>query len=236
MNNKNRYKKLLKGITLVLLSTFTFAACKKNEEQKPTPVKNARIALMISSPEANEVSFFVKDKKFSTAPLLYNTIVNYITVSEGSQELFFKNKDASLVVNQLTANLKSEGNYTLIFADKSPKTAMFLIEDDLSDPEKDKAKVRFANLSPDAPALDLYVNGKLETTLSNKEFKQTSAFQNIDPGTTLKFELKEHGKTEVLATLENFHILSSKIYTIWARGLKESTTTNKLGLEAMTNR
>lgn len=39
MNNKNRYKKLLKGITLVLLSTFTFAACKKNEEQKPTPVK-----------------------------------------------------------------------------------------------------------------------------------------------------------------------------------------------------
>lgn len=236
MKIRNSYKTLFKGFTLFILSAAIFTACKKDDEQKPTPNTNARVALMISSPGANELSFFVKDKKISTAPLLYNTIVNYLTVSEGAQELIFKNKDASSVVDQLAANLKPSTSYTLIFTDQSPKTAMVLVEDDLSDPAKDKAKVRFSNLSPDAPALDLYINGKLETTFSNKNFKETSIFQNIDPGTTLKFELKAHGKIEVLATLENFHILNGKIYTIWARGLKESTTTNKLGLEAMTNR
>jgi len=235
MINKNPTKTFLNRFSLFTLITIALVACKKDNGDLPS-VANARVSLLIASPGANELSFFVNDKKSTTSPLLYNTVVNYMSVSSGAQELIFKNKEATETLAKTTANLKSNSNYTLIFTDKFPKIAAIFVEDDLSETAKDKAKVRFANLSPDAPAFDLYINGKLELTFSKKNFKEVSNYLNIDPGNNIKFELKENGKTEVLSTLENFNIQSGRIYTLWARGIKELNTTNTLGLEAMTNR
>lgn len=235
MNSKNLTKTLLKRLSLIALVTFSITACKKDDADTPITTSDAKISLLMASPGANELSFFVNDKKTSTKPLIYNTIVNYMNTTSGTQELIFKNKEGVETLDKLTANLKPSENYTLIFTEKSPKTAIILVEDDLSETAKDKAKIRFANLSPDAPALDLYIDGKLDANFTKKTFKEVTSYLNVTPSNTIKFELKENGKTEVLSTLENFNIVSGKIYTIWVRGLKETGATQKLGLEAMTN-
>lgn len=234
MKTKQSLVQISKTLGLLMLTALLLVSCKKDKNDGAK--QSARVNLMISSPGATELSLFVNGTKSATAALNYNSVVRNLSVNPGTVEFSFKKKDVTEVLDKISATVKPAGTYTLIFADKSPKTAVILVEDDLSNPTAEKAKVRFANLSPDAPALDLYVVGKTDAIVTNKTFKQVSAFVNIDPG-ALGFEIKENGKTEVLATLTKFTIEKGKIYTIWARGLKDPTAGDvvKLGVEAMMN-
>ncbi|WP_161805872.1 DUF4397 domain-containing protein [Pedobacter sp. Hv1] len=234
MKRKQSLVQISKTLGLLVLTALLLVACKKDKDGGTTP--SAKVNLMISSPGATELSLFLNGTKSTTSALNYNSVVKNLSVTPGTVEFSFKKKDVTEVLDKISANVKSSGTYTLIFADKSPKTAVILVEDDLTSPTAEKAKIRFANLSPDAPALDLYVVGKTDAVVTNKTFKQVSAFVNIDPG-ALGFEIKENGKTEVLATLTKFTIEKGKIYTIWARGLKDPAAADavKLGIEAMTN-
>lgn len=169
-------------------------------------------------------------------PLTYNTVIGYGDIKAGATEFSFTKKDGTEVLAKISGTIKLSSSYTLIVGDKSPKTSLVLVEDDLSAPAADKAKVRFANLSPDAAVLDLYVSGKTDAGVSKKAFKDVSGFINVDPGAEVKFEIKENGKTDVLATLDKYKVEKGKIYTIWAKGLKDATDATKLGIEVMTNK
>lgn len=234
MKTKQPLIRIAQTLGVLLLTSLFLVSCKKDKDGGTT--QSAKVNLMISSPGATELSLFVNGTKSVTPALNYNSVVSNLSVSPGAVEFSFKKKDVTEVLDKVTATVKAKGNYTLIFADKSPKTAVIFVEDDLSSPTTDKAKIRFANLSPDAPALDLYVVGKTDAVVTNKTFKQISTFVNVDPG-ALGFQIKENGKTEVLATLTKFTIEKGKIYTIWARGLKDPAAADavKLGVEAMTN-
>lgn len=228
---------LIKKATLVLLAVSTLAACKKDKDKTPPTINPGRVAMLVSSPGATEFSFLLNGTKTTTAKALtYNTVIDYTDIKAGTGEFSFTKKDATEVLAKINYEIKSQRNYSLIVTDKSPKAALILVEDDLSAPAAGKAKVRFVNLSPDAPELDLYVAGKLDAGVTKKAFKAVSSFVSIDPGAEIKFEIKENGKTDVLATLDKYKIESGKIYTIWARGLKDATDVTKLGVEAMVNK
>lgn len=240
MKTKSQATALLKKGSLLLFSTLIFVACSKD---KPTPtpappkVQNGKISLLISAPGDAEYSFLLNGAKVTTAKsLIYNTAIGYGDIKAGSAEFSFTKKGATEVLAKITGTIKPSSNYTLILGDKLPKTALIFVEDDLSSPAADKAKLRFANLSPDAPSLDLYVGGKTEVAFSKKVFKDVSGFINLTPGAEVKFEIKENGKTDVLATLDKVKIEKGKIYTIWAKGLKDATDATKLGIEVMANK
>lgn len=236
MKSKNYATALVKKGTLLLCAAVLFSACKKDKPNDPV-IQPAKLALLVSSPGAPELSFFANGNKVATAKALtYNTVINYMDLAPGTGEFSFKKKDVTDVLAKINYTAKTGVSYSLIVGDKSPKAALVLVEDDLSAPATDKAKVRFVNLSPDAPALDLFVAGKADAGLSKKAFKEVSGFVNVDPAAEVKFEIKENGKTDVLATLDKFKVEKGKIYTIWARGLKDATDATKLGLEAMTNK
>lgn len=237
MKTQNYTTMFVKKGALVLLAVSMLTACKKDKDKGPDLAKPGKVAMLISSPGADEFSFLLNGTKTNTAkPLTYNTVIDYTDIKAGTGEFSFTKKGATEVLAKINYNIKPQSNYSLIVTDKSPKAALILVEDDLSAPAADKAKVRFINLSPDAPELDLYVGGKLDAGLTKKAFKAVSSFVNVDPGAELKFEIKENGKTEVLATLDKYKVEKGKIYTIWARGLKAATDATKLGVEAMANK
>lgn len=221
---------------MILLAVSALTACKKKDDNPPAPDQKARLAILVSSPGASELSFYNNGKKTPTVNALnFNTVVNYFAVEPGTGEFGFSKKDSETILAKVNYDLKAASYHSLIFIGKYPQSDAILVEDDRSAPATDKAKIRFANLSPDAPALDLYMQGKTDPGLSNKAFKAVSGFVNVDPVINPKFEIKTTGGANVLATLENFKIEKGKIYTVWVRGLIDAGDGPKLGIEAMTN-
>lgn len=228
---------LVKKGSLLVLSTLIFAACSKDKSTPAPNNQNGKFGIIVSSPGATEFALLTNGTKTTTSKALtYNTVVPYTDVKAGTTEFSFTKKDGTEVLAKISGTIKASSNYTLLVGDKSPKTSLVLVEDDLSAPATDKAKIRFVNLSPDATVLDLYVGGKADAGLSKKAFKEVSAFINVDPAAEVKFEIKENGKTEVLATLDKYKVEKGKIYTIWVSGVKDATDATKLSVEATANK
>lgn len=100
-------------------------------------------------------------------------------------------------------------------------------EDDLSEPGEGTANVRFMNLSPDAPALDLGIEGEGTPITSNKAFKEYGGFVSIDAPKTYTFQLIEHASGEVVHTF-TFTPENGMVYTVWAKGLFENEDDEEL--------
>ena len=94
-------------------------------------------------------------------------------------------------------------------------------EDDLSEPISGEAKIRFINLSPDAPALDLGVEGGDTLLTEDVAFKEEKGFSAIAVGETYTFHIIDHASGEVVHSFE-FRPDNKGVYTVWARGLLQN--------------
>jgi hypothetical protein len=125
--------------------------------------------------------------------------------------------------------------------------SLILVYDDLSLPAAGKAKVRFANFSPDAPQLDFsysggisiftkvgygnfgnqvvipYVNGKSPSVIDGLSWKTLGPFTEVPAGTNLSFQIKDTGSQAVIPvtgnSLSGITLSDGKIYTIFINGL-----------------
>jgi hypothetical protein len=95
---------------------------------------------------------------------------------------------------------------------------LMVTEDDLSEPAAGKAKIRFINLSPDAPALDFGVESADTLIASDIAFKEVKDFSAVDAGQTYVFSVFEHSGGARVHSFE-FKPESGRIYTVWIRGM-----------------
>lgn len=97
-------------------------------------------------------------------------------------------------------------------------------EDDLSSPAAGKAKIRFAHLSSDAPALDFELaTGATEPLrVDGKVFKEISDFTTVDGDVAYTVNFVEHDSKTLLHSFE-FIPETGMIYTVWVSGLIEDT-------------
>jgi len=82
----------------------------------------------------------------------------------------------------------------------------------------EKAFVRFVNLSPDAPSLDLSLNNETQNLITNKSYKEVSSFIEITPG-TYSFDTKNDADGAVMSTLSSTVLTAGQYYTVMAIGL-----------------
>lgn len=101
--------------------------------------------------------------------------------------------------------------------------------DDLSQPAAGKAKVRFINLSPNAPALDFGIDGADTLIANDIAFKEEKGFSAVQGGETYTFNIIEHGSSDIVHSFA-FKPESGRIYTVWVRGLFENEENTELDL------
>lgn len=125
--------------------------------------------------------------------------------------------------------------------------SLILVYDDLTLPAAGKAKVRFANFSPDAPQLDFsysggisiftkvgygnfgnqvvipYTNGKSPSVIDGLSWKTLGPFTEVPAGTNLAFQIKNASSQAVIPvtgnSLSGITLADGKIYTIFINGL-----------------
>ena len=227
---------MLKALTPIFFLMIMLNACKKKDETPVDTNTPPKLAITHMAPGSSEISLYTDGTKLGSTPISYLASSEYLSSSAGKKELSITIKDQNTVIPKTTFEFKQSANYGLFVTDIPGKTNLLITEDDLTNPATGKAKIRFINLSPDAGNLDFNVKGK-QALFSNMGFKSVTKFEQMDAANEIVFEVRETGKTELLFASPVIKIETGKIYTILARGLRQSNIDPlKFGLTTVTNK
>lgn len=222
-------KTTLKITFSFLFALTAFTACKKDETD--TQILATGIGFVHASPGTGALDIVVDNQRVSS--FTFNEDKGYYAAYPGARLLGVVKKDSTKYLKSGYANLLGGKNYSVFVIDTLKSIDLLVVNDDLSVPEADKAKIRFINLIPRSSAVDIEIEGQSSALFTGKAFKENTDFTSIAPNDSYTFNIKEAGN--VTATLPAVKIEKGKIYTLWAKGLKTATDSTKVALAVMNN-
>jgi hypothetical protein len=187
------------------------------------------VTVMNLAPYAPTVDIYLNDTLVSpptgVPPGKYST--QYGQLKPGVYDVKFKKYSTDSLISEIPASSFDATNfYTLVLYNTQPgggAAGAFKIHDDFSKVSPASANYRFLNLSPDAPAVDLYFDstvsqsGQAPTNSNASNLVSTTTFQPIAPA-TYTLQIKATGTDSVLASLNNVILKAGNVYTIFLAG------------------
>ncbi|MEI9921026.1 MAG: DUF4397 domain-containing protein [Bacteroidota bacterium] len=202
------------GGTFLLVAT----GCKLDSDSDASVVPAAYVNLYQASPDAPGLSIVLDQKVINSTKFDYTDNTGYLKFFAGTRRLQFGPFGASNVVADTTMKFEDAKAYSVYVVNTFNKIDLLVLNDDTNAPTAGKAKVRFLNLSPDAPEVDLQINDTSVPVATGVSFKEPSSFTEIDAN---KYTFVVKTTTgDVLLTLPNALLLDGWSYTIIVRGFK----------------
>ena len=231
-NPLNRWTALL-GIGCFLSLLFTSCLKSKND-YTPPPV--GYVTFFQAAPDEQPIDLYFNSNKVNQAPIGYGNGIDYFQAFPGLRTVNIYSSIGHSLLFSDTARINPNIAYSLFLVHNSAQQpGLFLVTDSISKPAAGKATVRFINVSPDAPAVDLAVKDSAAFVV-NKGFKGFSSFIPKNGGQTYNFEIRQHGTNTVLATLSGVTLENGLVYTIWLHGLANTSVAgDKLTAGIVTN-
>lgn len=199
----------------LLLSMVALSSCKKGGNNSIPDASYIRF--INASPTLGTYNIYFDDKMINTAAIPFGGTVSYLPYVAGNHTV--KYTTASNVQALLTKPITLTANkvHSLYLIDKNDKMDALLVIDDASVTSTTKAFVKFINLSPDAPALSLDINGGA-SLFNNKTYKSGTEFVQVEPK-TYSFDIKDSATGQVKTTLTDIQFAAGRYYTIISRGM-----------------
>ncbi|WP_295673975.1 DUF4397 domain-containing protein [uncultured Mucilaginibacter sp.] len=227
-------KKMKWGIGALGLFSLLLSSCLKDTSNYVAP-PTALVTFYQASPDEPAMNLALNTNQVNQNPLYYGDDIDYFRAYAGQRtvNLFFTN--SLNTITTATVTLVANNAYSLFLANTSAHPEIVLLNDTLNRPASGNASIRLVNLSPDASAVDLKVQGG-QVLVSNKAFKGYSSFLPISGQTNYTFQIMQTGTNTVLATLPNVPISNGFVYTILFHGLANTTNNgDKLAADLITN-
>lgn len=208
---KGKLLSIVGGIVLLVAS-----GCKLDNEEPLPPA--AYVSLYQASPNSPDLNIIL-DTKVIASSFEYADHTGYLRFFSGQRKLQFGPTGASNIVVDTTMKFEDAKAYSVFVVDTYEKADLLVLNDDITGPGEGKAKVRFLNLSPDAPEVDLVVTDTGTPLFTGKAFKETSDFVEVD-AKKWGFSVKLASGAEVLLSMPNAILMEGWSYTIVVRGYK----------------
>jgi hypothetical protein len=214
-------KNFLRFITLssAMLLLFSISSCKKE-----AGTSNDISYLSINNATLSALQFTIRAVPVSSG-LARGASSGYLGVYEGAWDMKATLSDSA--ASTITRNVQFKGDeYKSLFVVRPDSLDFFVIDDDLTIRDPNRAKIKFLNLSPNASSLTLELSLlNVVKSFSDIKYKGFSPYQDFDEKSTYAITLKNHSANDaiILELEENFE--KGKIYTIWTTGLLNSTVT-----------
>lgn len=232
---KTTSRKWMAGLSAVCLLSLLLTSCLKDKNETYVPPA-AFVQFIQASPGEQPLDLYLNTNKVNLLSIGYGDRLDYFRAFSGTRIVnIFTHAGMSKIFSD-TVNLKTDSVYSMFLINKATNPGLLLLPDSLVKPAAGKASIRFVNVSPDAPAVDLAIKDTTTAFVSNKAYKGYSSFLPIQGGKSYTFEVRQHGTNTVLATLANVNINSGQVYTIWFHGLAATAIdSDKLKAEIITN-
>lgn len=221
------------NILAVLITAAALAGCEKDDNTvTPDGAGSARVLVAHASPNAPGVDLLVDNAVVGTN-LTYPNNTGYLNVSAGTRNIKVRLTGTTTIVIDANVPLTANTVYSVFAADSVSKLTPVVLTDNLSTPAAGKAHVRFVHLSPNAPAVDIAVQGGA-VVFPNTAFKSATAFTPLDAG-TYNLEVRVAGTSTVVLSLPDVTFANGGIYTVFARGFVGGTGDQALGAQTIVN-
>lgn len=205
-------------MALCMGAAISLASCSIDDDnnyvEQPTTV--AFGGIVNASPNSGDLFFYADDNQINNTALAYTGAAGYYNFYLGDRELSIRNLLGETLA---TANITLEqGDYFSAFAVNTfENIELVTYTDSLVHPPSGSALVRFINLSPDAPAID--VTGTNATFATGVDFKEATQFTEIPAGSyDLTYKTTDGSETLFSETAVNFY--NGHIYTIYTKGYR----------------
>jgi hypothetical protein len=246
--------------SFLFCSIVFFVSCKKeirNIYQIP-PADSSLISITNLSPSILNLQFYLNNKLISlpnspvsfgkTAYFTYiknattyhpdTLLLPYINITPGYQQLGFGSYNNGNILSLLNNNFEPGSNYSLFLTDTvvHGRVATVLLKDNIRIVDATKSQIRFLNLSPDAPPLDVwaypnagYTGYKIFSSCAYipndfSSFINAESFTEIDAG-TYYFEATL-ARTSDLVLGGYLVIPPQDVVTIYTKGYLKGAGTN----------
>ena len=227
-------RKLL-TLTAILALPLAFAACDDDDDSNPTTPQQetAKVMAVHTSPDAPGVDLYVDGAKVGTN-LTFPNNTPYLTVEAGTRNVKVNVTGTATTAIEANLPIAKNKNYSVFAVDEVANIDALVIEDNLAAPAAGKAHVRFIHLSPDAPAVDIALDGGA-VVFANKAFREFTAFTPLDAG-TYDLEVRVAGTTIVALDLDPITLNAGKVYTVFAKCLLAGAGDQALGAQIIVNK
>jgi len=220
----------LVGVMMMGLVVVAGSCSKKND------VGSGLLMIVNASPAFGPLDVNIDSKLVSGSGLASPGNTAYAPILEGSHQVRVLNVGGTTNLVSLTLTTVANANQSLYFYDRPSSIQQFAVEDNYSTPTAGQCNIRFFNLAPSTPQLDLgTVSGATFTPLYTSRGFEVSTnaatnavFTSIAAG-TYNFDMRVNGTGASIATANNVVLQSGKTYTIYARGISGSLV-SPLGL------
>lgn len=208
---------------------------------KKTNLGKGKLMVVNASPGFGPVDVYIDGEKFNSTPLAFPSNTPYAEVTESSRLVQITSSTNPTPLFNGNLNVIENINQSLYLTNIPDSLQGFAVPDNYGIPAAGTALIRFFQLSPGAPIMDMGVkNGSTFTPLyTSRAFETnltaiTNASFNVLAGGTYTFELRINGSSIALYTSNPVTIQAGGVYTLYAKGISGSGST-PLGLEVITN-
>lgn len=208
---KARFFKVVTAIT----GLFMLWSCNVDDDYTyyyPDP--NVALGIIANaSPDSGDLFFYADQNAINLNPLNYTDAAGYYNFYLGDRTFSIKDSNGNILTT-LEKTLEAGDFFTLFAVNNFATIELAAYDDVLEYPSANHAGVRFINLSPDAPAIN--INTETDDLATALEFKQATDFMEI-PGGTYTITYTDATGT-VLYTDMDMEFNAGKIYTIYTKG------------------
>ena len=183
---------------------------------------NALVRVINTTP--NAVDVFANDQKTFEA-VAFKQVTPYKELSDTNTTFRVREagKDTEQPIAENSEGISVGRHYTvLIMPGTNDKTAVSIINDNITAPPADKAQVRVIHASPDAGEVDIVDKSANKTLFSGVNFERETSYMAVDPMKTT-LEVRPEGQEQSVLTVPQANFEKGKFYTIVVTGHSKGT-------------
>jgi hypothetical protein len=205
-------------ILFISLCIIGLSSCKKHD---PDEIAKGQAKVKIvnaSQAEANQ-DVYLDNEKLTVTALAFGETSEYVKIPSGNRSISYTGTNSTNTDTSL--NFTPSITYTtFLVSNKNGDMEIVSYEDNLSNTETSKAKIKLINLSPNfVTGINVMVQGGTQF-VNGLAFKEASTYFTVDTEFNLRYTVVGSGNVK---TIESTALAAGKIYTIWFSGTTAAT-------------
>ena len=180
------------------------------------------VRILHASPDAPPVDIYANDNLIAKNRA-YKQFTNYVRVKPGEYTIqVYPTGQKTNPVIDTKVTVPQRSRFTVAAVGKLADISLLpIMEASMKMVDERRSYIRFAHLSPNAPAVDITLpNGtKLFSDIS---YLQYTDYMTVPPG-NYTLQVKPTGSDQVVLTVPNVRLLPGTLYTVYAVGLVGET-------------
>ena len=235
--NKNKFAThWTKGVGMLALALLPLlTSCLNDDDQKLESTPAAYVSFYHGSPNMSSLRIEVDHRLYNTNTFDYSTYFDYGRFYTGERNFSFKAGNAANSLLDTLVKFEVDKAYSFFITEEESGILPLIVEDELESPASGKAMIRLIHLSPDVEDVNLQLGDNGEELFENQGYREVSDFEEVEAG-RLDLNLVSAANGESLVSAANVMVREGRIYTLVARGYKESSNSaNSLSLQLVRN-